>query len=1144
MKRFTKFVNKFFGWGQRRQVVATVRSQRPTRPLPSIPKQKPTRPLPRKPLPKPPKKKHSPESTEISKIRLQNKKLRNERDLAESKGNNDLADQFSVKLSNNNKRIKIIKKPSLAKTLKLQIIKSSVNEVTQNFTLEKEFNTKSVSVNIKDEKNVTQDDVKSYLGINDLSNNINGTVTLAVIFYYSDSLEDRVLTPFKYSGSASELHLSINSAIQDFFVEIGPGGLNFVSARIVNISESLKNSVSIIQKMKLREVLPLKFMLFNGFIDNNIPLKNPNDDACVPRYLKRAYKKISKKSITALGNEPTSEDLLEWCKKYSISMRMYDCEFNLIIEYKSDSRSYKDLEYMAHNGHMYVMKKSCVLSASKLRRMYIKNYDETVILNSSQELLDKINEIKENGEKVDWISPNLYKNEIQKMKHKDIYYIVNPDYKETSKILEDYGLPKNSTIRLSNIWRPLVETYTNRKCYTYNDKLDRLPKSGFQYTAPLGPPSEIKAIDANTSYGSALSQLDNLLFHDKRFHETREIDLKGFNINFKVDYMYQLDPKKSSIYFMNKELYSGNHIYECLKMMNIPVIFSDDEDSTGWFSVKNHHITNIFTDIVEVECGTKPNYYKKMIKDITDNYSHDVAKVIITRMIGCMGKRIRYNEYKTEFVKMCTREEAELSVGEFNPLPQKFCERSEWQSHGSKGASELYGYITKEVKNTKVNLFNNKVLHCQILDKARRNVIKKIIFMGISAKDIAYIEVDSIGYLDRPKYIFIEKNGLNGWKDIKTKEFDKNIWTFKNEGDIREDIDDNNNIIYTCYAGTGKTTSVIRAIKGNKSSDLYKRLFNNDSILITSPQHKPLVDYKDLGVEVETIDHFIKGTRKMPEKKTIVIDEYGLCRLQHWLFIDKLKYMGGYEIIALGDPNQLTPVEEAGTRLVNSSFIRGIFTKTGKMIINHRNNFTIEYYDTLIHNEDLDFAKQQIEQHSTDWKECEKIICYINKTCRIYNDKKLKYLGFDSICSKGVKVITKIDYDKKRLSKEEIKEIIDEQTELYGKYVNDKDLICLKEKIAKRYRYKSSRRRLLMKKKDVYIGYSGVVTDVTETHITVDDKYTFTKNEFTEIFRLGYAVTAYHIQGDSVESFFYPSDDYKYLKDGRVLYTIISRLKF
>ena len=81
--------------------------------------------------------------------------------------------------------------------------------------------------------------------------------------------------------------------------------------------------------------------------------------------------------------------------------------------------------------------------------------------------------------------------------------------------------------------------------------------------------------------------------------------------------------------------------------------------------------------------------------------------------------------------------------------------------------------------------------------------------------------------------------------------------------------------------------------------------------------------------------------------------------------------------------------------------------------------------------------------------------------------------------------------------------------------------------------------------KNIYNNFYYTVIEKNEdTLIITDDNenFTITIDEFNKYFEAGYCRTLYNIQGESIKSFFYAPEDYKFLDNVRT-YTLISRLK-
>ena len=79
---------------------------------------------------------------------------------------------------------------------------------------------------------------------------------------------------------------------------------------------------------------------------------------------------------------------------------------------------------------------------------------------------------------------------------------------------------------------------------------------------------------------------------------------------------------------------------------------------------------------------------------------------------------------------------------------------------------------------------------------------------------------------------------------------------------------------------------------------------------------------------------------------------------------------------------------------------------------------------------------------------------------------------------------------------------------------------------------------------EIYNNFYYTITNKDNQFIEIFDGINKYNIEYSDLekFDSGYCRTIYNIQGESVKSFYYAEEDFKFL-DGKTTYTIISRLK-
>jgi hypothetical protein len=170
-----------------------------------------------------------------------------------------------------------------------------------------------------------------------------------------------------------------------------------------------------------------------------------------------------------------------------------------------------------------------------------------------------------------------------------------------------------------------------------------------------------------------------------------------------------------------------------------------------------------------------------------------------------------------------------------------------------------------------------------------------------------------------------------------------------------------------------------------------------------------------------------------------------------------------------------------------------MFGKNDNMIQNRRNNFTKSFYDDII-NGNVD-NKEVIKKYRS--YASNNFICYKNQTCDKYNKLIANKLGIRDKFAVGARIICNTnELRKMNIYNKFVFTVIEE---MENKVKLDNDLIIDKD---------------IMDKKD----------------------------NGKEYFTLAYARTLHSVQGESLESLYFPDDDMDYISN-RFTYTLISRLK-
>ena len=259
-----------------------------------------------------------------------------------------------------------------------------------------------------------------------------------------------------------------------------------------------------------------------------------------------------------------------------------------------------------------------------------------------------------------------------------------------------------------------------------------------------------------------------------------------------------------------------------------------------------------------------------------------------------------------------------------------------------------------------------------------------------------------------------------------------------------------------------------------------------DDYIVLSPSHASIREYRANKINCNVI-HKYSFSNTVPTEKNIIIDEVGMLDTYHNNVIIKSAMMGK-NIYSYGDFKQLKPV--SGEPCCSSIYLNYIYGNITKLGTNHRNKFTFDYYDELFNMKDSKKMMMEIMKYNTKkYYDAETIITYKNETRKKYNELMCKKLNI-KFGDVGCKIVCK---------------------------TND------------------------LKDKDVYNNFyytikaKGIITD------GIDD-IDITDEELKKHFDLGYCRTLYNIQGESLDSFYFTTEDINCM-DGRALYTLISRLR-
>ena len=842
-----------------------------------------------------------------------------------------------------------------------------------------------------------------------------------------------------------------------------------------------------LRHMKLKAVIydDISTNLFNEIVN----IKNDNDANCVINCLTFLYGNNEKRRGINVNSFFEDYDIsngidtciiIEFCEKYNIKCIAYNVHGLIIASHYPTKRNttFKTLIYIAHNEHMYLIKNKVLNKKFNIFEYVNAQGDknggiEQLKRLTSNECTAEFNKLLFNHILPADVYIRNYKKDtfIQSFVHDKTMYYTNDDYDDCFEILKLFGIQdqiKPFTTRF-NIMHTLEELYGTLDNFSFFPSLDDYVLTPFKYhTSEKNiDESKLTTIDKVKAYPYALSILPFVICGDER-----NIIIRDCNDETKIieSYTYYIETSESS------DLLPTSGIYD------------------GWFLLKVKNIGLPFKLIKEYQTNIRDNKYTKLVDDyytktlsIRDKLKDkDIIKMIFNIWLGKL-ERPTEETAKLKINAICTKEQSKLTDGYIIPY------------------NDIYDFSYTSQKNYR--LYNRKLLKMQIMNMSRLITYEKMVELKLKDDDIIQINVDSITFKTKPNRIMnnIDKDDYKSWKLEEYKTIDDDSMYISNRSYIGRFPSSSNisNRLYKGYAGCGKSYKIRNEIIPN----LIKL---NQTFIVISPSHSSLEEYRN--PKTPTLDHngnIIKNncdviqkyvfSNTIPKEDVIIVDEIGLCDKKSNDVIYKC-YLSGKVILSFGDFSQLIPPGE-DRPFNNEDYIRIIYNKCILLHTNHRNNFTLDYYDSLINNK-IDLM-EEIKKYSTKhYYDSECIICTTNKQCHKWNKKYMEYhnikfgeIGFKTIC----------------------------KTNKYRKY-------------------------------NIYNNFIMTITDKDDKFVTLDNVFKIPVKKFIErkmndkglfsgIFGAGYARTQYNVQGKSLKSFYVPSECYNAFNNGRSAYTIISRLE-
>jgi len=750
---------------------------------------------------------------------------------------------------------------------------------------------------------------------------------------------------------------------------------------------------------------------------------------CIHDFMANKYKNIFGKK--AFLNLNTTNDIYEFCKSKGIKMIAYDINGNCIAS------NYPTTVSKSKYPNLFF-----VAYNNHLYPMKSQYLNKTNVINNKYDITNNaealILQILQSGNYVSDVKISGSKIISFRTYYLSDYikYIDNDEYNYCKSILEKFGLSDKiyDNIRIMNLGSILSQLYITNSDSSFFVNHHKFTKSAYVYNNDNLQSDKFQTIDANKFYPSCLKNLDYLITCDMAVDDCKIFTDKDI---IQDNYLYIVKVKQSSILLPTNNCYSGAFLKYC----------------------KNEGLEFEISEYIK--CNKIDNHYKFMIDDLYNKLNSIDFKMIINVLIGKFEKDI-YN-VKNHFIKFCNDDELKTVDEKYFPVK----------------INDNLNMITDA--NESVNIFNKKPIAIQLKDESRKQLYEMVNMLKLDDTNLKSINTDAICYIgDKLKKHKLLGNGLGQWKYIDYKEIKSNeIYniedlTFINKSEL------NDNTIGLCYAGAGKSYKIINE---------YIPKLNNDYIVLT-PSHSSLIEYKNQNFNCNVIQYY-EFNNETPKYKNIIIDEIGLCSRKAIHLIAKWMLLG-FNIIAYGDFKQLLPVGEVN-ELNTEIFKNFCFKNVDELITNYRNNFTKEFYDSIIDGNCDNIA--MIKKYRTI--DSNNVICYKNKTCDKYNKIIAEKLGIKDKFSIGAKVIVNTN-EMRNLN-------------IYNKFVftvidSTEEQICL------------------------------------DGDIWVDKKLCDKKDNNKDYISLGYARTVYGVQGESMPDFYYPDEDFDYL-DNRCCYTVISRLK-
>lgn len=659
-------------------------------------------------------------------------------------------------------------------------------------------------------------------------------------------------------------------------------------------------------------------------------------------------------------------------------------------------------------------------------------------------LQDKLIELLKAGEYPNYV--HIHNDFISAIQVGSTVYHNNKDYESCLEILTTLGLEKSMTyfINKQNIHKVIEPLFLKSSVDSFFPHHSN--EGGYNHVnKEFDETKKTISLDHNKHYSDALRKLKHLI----------KIDIKTAKhimnpTKLEEGYFYIAKPKYSSILLPKTNFASCDYLQFCKK-------------------------EGVEFELLEaISCEYKENYYTDMINTLYQKLSNENFKFVVNCMIGSFEKKAS-TKSEMKFVKIANQDETKASEGYVRKLDDE------------------YNLIYEVDETPTANIFNKVPIRIQTLCEARKIIYKKIKELKLTPDKIKQIRCDSITFTYTKK--ITEGKEIGEWKMQDSKPLANDFGDANDDEPptFKLDAINSSNKLFADYAGSGKTHYII--------NELIPKL---DDYIVLSPSHASIREYRSKKINCNVIQKYC-FSHTVPTEKNIIVDEVGMLDSNSNNILVK-SAMLGKNIYSFGDFKQLKPVSsEPCDSPIYLNYMYGHITKLGT---NYRNDFTFEYYDSLIGmTKSKDILAEVNKHNSKSYEEAETIITYTNATRQKYNKKMITKLGIDYAIVKGDK------HDSYKI-----------KTPTVGCKI-----VCHTNEL---------------RDKDIYNNFYYTIKSVDDEITITDgvDDIVISEKQLKTFFDFGYCRTLYNIQGESLSSFYFTLEDMNHI-DGRALYTLISRLK-